>query len=152
MKLSTKARYAIQCMVGIARSSGTDKPVSLKKIADRTHLSRSYLEQLAIPLKRAALIRGVSGRSGGYFLSRPAKEIRIGQIVEATIGAISIVDCVRDPDACLRSDCCECRHLYDLVNDRIRQAFYGFTLEDIAFGSQELPTSGEDILVTERAV
>ena len=132
MKLSTRARYALQSMIVIARYSENGKPVSLERVAQITDLSRRYLEQLVIGLKEAALVKGISGRSGGYLLARAAGDIKIGQIIEAAIGPINIVDCVLQPDTCLRSDICECRCLYWLINNGITQVLNECSLADLS--------------------
>jgi len=137
MKLNTRARYAVRCMMAITRLSEENEPVSLERVAESTHLSSRYLGQLAIKLKKASLIQGVSGRRGGYRLAKAPEEIKIGQIVEATIGPINIVDCVLDPDICVITDYCECRKLYSLVNDKIKSVFYGFTLADLIAETKE---------------
>jgi Rrf2 family cysteine metabolism transcriptional repressor len=132
MKLNTRARYALRAMIQIAQHSGTGKPVNLTDIAKTTSVSKRYLEQLVIPLKNASLLRGVSGKEGGYLLARSADEIRVGDIVEASIGPINLVDCVADPNHCMKTEWCECRPLYMLLNRRIRDAFNSFTLSDLA--------------------
>lgn len=132
MKLTTRARYALRAMVQIARGGRDGKPVSISDIAEKTAVSKRYLEQLVIPLKNATLIRGVSGKQGGYLLAKPADAIRVGDIIEAAIGPINIVDCVNDPDLCMKLEWCECRPLYVLLNQRIRGAFNAFTLADLA--------------------
>jgi Rrf2 family protein len=119
-------------MIQIAQNSDVGKPLNLTEIAGTTSLSRRYLEQLVIPLKNASLLRGVSGKEGGYLLARPAELIKVGDIVEALIGPINIVDCVGDPDHCMKTEWCECRPLYMLLNQRIRDAFNSFTLADLA--------------------
>ena len=131
MKLSTRARYALRMMVAIARQSGDDAAVSLSDIAGKTHISRRYLEQLAIALKSASLVRGVAGKGGGYRLLQPARKITLGQIVEAAIGPINIVDCVLNPKACLESDYCECRWVYQTINDRIIGVLQELSLDDL---------------------
>ena len=134
MKLSTRARYALRAMMVVARESGDGVPVNLSKVAERTHVSRRYLEQVAISLKNAGLLKAVSGKNGGHSLSRPAGEIRLGEIVEAAIGEINIVECVRQPESCLKTDSCECRDLYSLINQRILESLNEFTLADLAAG------------------
>ena len=119
-------------MVAIVRLSAPKRPISLERIARGTRISRQYLEQLAIQLKKIGLIRGVNGRNGGYLLARPAREILIGEIVEAVIGPINIVECVLDPEVCMMSDCCECHSLYSLVNQRIVDTFNSLTLAELA--------------------
>jgi Rrf2 family protein len=132
MKLSTRARYALHSMITITRLSGeAGEPVSLGEVAKRTHISRRYLDQLAAALRNATLLRSVSGRGGGYTLARRPEDISIGQIVEASIGPVNIVDCVRQPLTCLKSDQCECRWLYSLINNRITAALDEYSLADL---------------------
>ena len=119
-------------MIVLARVGDGKTPVSLAEVTRFTTISRRYLEQVAIGLKRAALIRGVSGRSGGYFLTRPAASITVGEIVEAGIGPISIVDCVLNPAECLKADVCECRWLYQRINSGIVDVLGSVTLQELA--------------------
>ena len=132
MKLSTRARYAIRAMIQIARNSREGQPVSLNVIAEQTSISKRYLEQLVIPLKTAGLIRGISGKSGGYVLASQPDQIRIGEVVQAAIGPINIVSCVNEPDLCIKAELCECRPLYTLINDKIVDAMNEFSLSDLA--------------------
>lgn len=132
MKLSTKARYALRSMIVISRLSQDGQPVSLERVARLTRTSRGYLEQLARKLKRASLVRGIAGRHGGYVLGRAPEEINLGHIVEAAIGPINVVKCVLEPNTCTISDCCECREVYCLLNEGIRQVLQRVSLADLA--------------------
>ena len=101
MKLSTRARYALRAMVIIAREGKNGEPVKLVDVAARTEISHRYLEQVAISLKHAKLLKGISGKNGGHVLARAPKDIKIGEIIEAAIGKINVVDCVGDPESCI---------------------------------------------------
>ena len=135
MKLSTRARYALRMMVEIAKQTNGDEKVSLSQVAKSSGLPRRYLEQLAISLKNASLITGISGKGGGYILAKSPEEIRIGQIIEAAIGPINIVECVLTPEMCLKSDLCNCRRIYHRINDRITEVLDDFSLADVAAGN-----------------
>jgi len=131
MKLSTRARYCLRMMVEIARETREGGTVSLSSIAGKTGISRRYLEQLAIPLKNASLIRGTAGKAGGYTLTDAAGNITAGRIIEAAIGPVNIVECVDEPEMCIKSDLCECRPVYELINRRIKEVLYDISLEDL---------------------
>ena len=131
MRLSTRARYALRMMLDVARHGGADAPVSLAAVAERTGLSRGYLEQLAVALRNSRLIRGVAGRHGGYRLTQGTAEITVGQIIEAAIGPVCLVDCIEDPSGCPRSEYCECRLVYALINARIAEVLQEYTLADL---------------------
>ena len=132
MKISTRGRYALRMMLDVARHGGLESPVSLASVSERTGISHGYLEQVALALRSARLVRGVAGRHGGYKLSSPPNEITIRQIIEATIGPVCVVDCIDEPEACTRADYCECRVVYALINLRIGEVLEEFTLADLA--------------------
>jgi Rrf2 family protein len=119
-------------MLAIARATESeDGAISLDRVSEKTKISKRYLEQLAIALRHAALLRSVSGRHGGYLLTRLPKDIKIGEIVEAAIGRVNIVECVLNPDSCMRSDDCECRLVYGLINSRIAEVLNENSLADL---------------------
>ena len=131
VKLSTRARYALRLMLEIAKQADRNIPVSLQQVARQGEMPRRYLEQLVIGLKNASLIRGVSGKVGGYCLTKPAGEIKIGAIIASAIGPVNIVDCVNDPRQCLKADVCECRLLWAVINGRIVDVFNEISLADM---------------------
>ncbi|MGW8181056.1 MAG: RrF2 family transcriptional regulator, partial [bacterium] len=106
-------------MLDICSHSKEGKPVHLQEIANRNNLSKGYLEQLVLALKNAQLLKSTSGRNGGYQLIRAPERISLLDVVEAVIGPINLVECVGYPEECLRSDGCECRVLWELINCRI---------------------------------
>ncbi len=109
-------------------------------------ISKRYLDQLSISLKNASLIRGRSGRNGGYTLSRPAAEIKIGQILEAASGPIDIAECVTEPGICSYSEDCNCRLFWTLIHQRLFDVFNGYSLADL------LNQGGTDRLKLELAI
>jgi Rrf2 family protein len=131
LKLSTRARYALRMMLDVARNGGTETPVSLAMVSERTGLSRGYLEQVAAALRSARLLRAASGRHGGYRLAGPPEEITVGNIIEATIGQVCLVDCLDDPTTCVRAEFCECRMVYSLINNRVTEVLHAYTLADL---------------------
>ncbi len=135
MRLSTRGRYALRMMLDIARFGKDGKPVSLSSVAERTDISRGYLEQVAMSLRTANLLKAVSGRFGGFKLATLATEITLGRIIEAAIGPINLVECVANPEDCMRSEECECRQVYDLINRRITDVLDDYTLADLESGA-----------------
>ena len=142
MKISTRGRYALRMMLDIACHDGADMPVSLAAVSERTGISHGYLEQVALDLRGASLVRGVAGRRGGYTLTAPAEDITIRQIIEATLGPVCVVDCVDEPEVCPKSDRCECRVVYAIINRRIAEVLEEFTLADLADPSWSQTTVG----------
>jgi Rrf2 family protein len=132
MKLNTKVRYSLRLMQALAQFGADEAPVNLAHLADSTGISRKYLDQLIIPLRRAGLVRGKSGREGGYCLVRAPDEITLEEIVEASDGPVALTDCVDEPRVCARSPGCHCRKLWNHITARIREVLDEYTLADFA--------------------
>lgn len=131
MQLPTRGRYALRLMIEIAKHDADENPISLAKIAQRTDISQSYLEQLAQALRVARLLKGFTGRKGGYRLARPADSISLTQIFEALIGPVRLVDCVDTPEGCERSEVCEARVVYTMINQKVTGVLEKYSLANL---------------------
>jgi Rrf2 family iron-sulfur cluster assembly transcriptional regulator len=76
LKLTARRMQAVTMMVEIARKD-RKTPVSLPDLASTLGVSVSYMEQCALGLRRAGLLRSFRGPGGGYMLAKPAAEISI---------------------------------------------------------------------------
>ncbi|MFH1531682.1 MAG: Rrf2 family transcriptional regulator [Pseudomonadota bacterium] len=132
MKLSARARYAVRLLLEVFRMGGMEKPVQLSRIAEKSGISRRFLEQVALALRASSLIRGVSGRKGGYLLAKPPSEITMREIVASASGPIRLAECVDHPTACSRSDRCACRTLWCLMQRRLNDILGEITLDLLA--------------------
>ena len=119
-------------MVEIDRQGGRSRPVQLIQVSRITGISKRYLEQLAIALKSHSLIRGISGRKGGYLLARQPTEISIGEVLKAVIGPIDLSVCVVEPETCMRADFCECRLIWTLLNRKVNAVLDEFSISDLS--------------------
>jgi Rrf2 family cysteine metabolism transcriptional repressor len=131
MKLSTKGRYGMRVMLDLAlRPEG---PVSVKEISRRQRISEVYLEQILTQLKVGGLVKSSAGPKGGFMLSREPDETSLKDILEATEGANSLVDCVKDASACPRSDACLTRRLWTAISKAMDQVLSA-SLQDLING------------------
>lgn len=83
LKLTVHRKNALTLMLEVARQGG-ETPVSLSAVAEATGFSVPYLEILAADMRRAGLISGFRGPSGGYQLAKPASTISVLDIVRST--------------------------------------------------------------------
>ena len=95
MKISTKGRYALRVMIDIAINSRGDY-VPLKDIAKRQEITNKYLEQIISMLNKAGFIETVRGNIGGYKLSKKPSEYTIGDILRATEGSLTPLNCLEE--------------------------------------------------------
>ena len=71
VKVSTRGDYAARALLSLALHE-SDRPTSVKEIAERTNLPQPYLEQILLAVKGAGLVRSKRGVGGGYVLGPPA--------------------------------------------------------------------------------
>ena len=71
-------------MLDLCQSYPDGQYLPLIQIAETHGISKIYLEQVFSLLKRAGLVISTKGTQGGYRLARPAGEITVLQILEAT--------------------------------------------------------------------
>ncbi|MEQ9815682.1 MAG: Rrf2 family transcriptional regulator [Azospirillaceae bacterium] len=132
MKLSTKGRYAVMAMVDLARYA-QGRPIALAEIAERQEISLSYLEQLFAKLRRSGLVRSVRGPGGGYLVGRPARELRVADIILAVDEPIRATRCTPGSGAGCHSDKSRCltHDLWEELGHQIHRFLSAVTLEDV---------------------
>lgn len=130
MKISTKGRYGIRLMLSLALhyDKGT---LALKSIAKEQDISEKYLEQIVNPLTKCGLVQSYRGAQGGYILTRPPKDITIGEILRLLEGSLSPVDCVDNP-TCPNSDSCVSLSVWKKMKDALDDVVDNITLADLA--------------------
>ena len=128
---STRGRYAIRVMIDLAQNDNGSY-IPLKDVAERQQLSRKYLEIIARDLVAGGLITGVSGKHGGYRLSRKPEEYTIGEILTLMEGTLSSIACLADSSyACSRKGICETLPMWEEFDQLVHDFFYGKRLTDL---------------------
>ncbi|MDR2710857.1 MAG: Rrf2 family transcriptional regulator [Burkholderiales bacterium] len=75
MRLSAKGRYALAALIEIARQTQRGELVSVLSISEKLGISKIFLEQVAVALKKSGILQSVKGARGGYQLAREARVI-----------------------------------------------------------------------------
>jgi Rrf2 family protein len=132
MRLNTRGRYGLQLMTQLACHCHEPKLLGLKDVAKTTGLPWRYLEQIAGPLRKAALIQGRPGRSGGYSLGRTPECITLREVMEVTSGPLRLMDCVDKPETCDHSSLCASRTMWVNLTGEVRDVLDRYTLGDLA--------------------
>ena len=122
MKISTKGRYALRMMVDIAEHQ-KDGYVTLKDVAQHQDISKKYLEQIALHLSQAGMLRAVRGYQGGYMLAKPASEYTVNAVLQVVEGSMVPVTCLeQSPNTGERCNLCKTRPVWEGLNRLITSA------------------------------
>lgn len=125
MRLSTKGRFALTAMIDVALREKFG-PVPLNEIAQRQHISLSYLEQLFSKLRMQGLVTSIRGPGGGYSLGSQTDVITVADIICA------VED---DPPSTKQADASPVQNmtqdLWDAMNAKVLKFTQSVTLKSL---------------------
>ncbi len=130
MKVSTKGRYALRVMIDLALNSN-GKYITSKEISKRQEISNKYLEQIIAMLNKAGYLDTARGNTGGYKLARKPNEYIIGDILKATEGNLTPIDCLTEEGKCKKQERCKTYFFWKGLDDAINEYVNNKTLEDL---------------------
>jgi len=130
MKLSTRGQYATRALLDLALHQD-EAPIMLKDISRRQQISQRYLEHLITPLITAGIVVSTRGPKGGITLAKTPEEIRLDEVIQLLEGAIAPVECVSNPDVCMRSRSCAAREVWDELKETMTGFLRSITIQDL---------------------
>jgi Rrf2 family protein len=106
--------------------------IPLKDIADRQEISKKYLEIIVKQMVEGGLIKGLSGKGGGYKLVKKPEKYTVGEILTLMEGTISSVACLADKNYdCPRRKKCKTLPMWKEFDGIVHDYFYGKKLSDL---------------------
>lgn len=120
-----------------------NKICSLKTISQAEEISFDYLEKIISKLEKAGLIKAKKGVQGGYFLSKPPKKIKLGEIVRVLEGEIALVKCVAKGKRfiCPRNKKCLTKNFWKKIQDSLNKTLNSLTLADLIKKNENIATA-----------
>lgn len=83
-----------------------DEPVRVRDVAAFYNLSEQFLHKTLQLAANAGFVETIRGRNGGVRLSRPASEIRVGDVVRAVEDRFEMADCFSPGSNCPLEQAC----------------------------------------------
>lgn len=132
--LSMKAKYALRALIVMATQE--KKMMQSKVIAQQADVPAKFLEAILSELKHNGVVNSKRGIFGGYFLSRPASQVMIGEVVRVLDGTLAPLPCAsvahyRKCDDCVHEDACVVRKVMVDVRNAIANVLDGQSLADM---------------------
>ena len=138
MRLSKRGEYGLRAMIMLAepaQKGNAPHMVQIKEIALREQISAKFLEQILLALKNNGLLHSKMGVGGGYYLTKPANEITLGQIFRILDGPVAPVKCVSqmayEPCGCPDEETCGLRLVMGDVRNAVADILDTTTLADV---------------------
>ena len=136
--LTNKGKYGLKALIALANLAPGETAFSAE-IAAGSNIPKKFLDTILLELRNAGIVRSKKGPTGGYSLSRPADEIRIGHAIRVIDGPLAPIRCAsrtafevcddcRDPDTCL------VRRSMTEVRDAVAEILDNMTLARLVSG------------------
>lgn len=129
MRVSTKGRYGLRAIIDLSLNSNGDY-VSLISIAERQNISKNYLEQVFSALRKSTIVKSVKGSQGGYLLNGKTSEIKVGDVLRALEGDLSVVK-EDETNKNNKIELCIKKNLWDKIDEKVFEVIDNITLEDL---------------------
>jgi Rrf2 family protein len=132
--LTKKGKYGLKALVDLARL-GPGETAFVTEIAVRNNIPKKFLDTILLELRNTGILRSKKGPNGGYSLSKPASEIRIGQVIRALDGPLAPIRCASRTafeacEDCADPETCQVRLSMTEVRDAIAMILDNMSLEE----------------------
>ena len=143
MKFSTQEEYGLRCLIQIARHHATGG-LTIPEISQAEGLSEANAAKLLRILRIGGFIDSSRGHEGGYTLSRPADQIRVGDALAALGGRLYESDfCEKHTGfekLCTHNTSCSVRSLWQTVQVAVDTVLNKITVQDMLGTEQAFHT------------
>ncbi len=132
--LTKKGKYGLKALVDLARLA-PGETAFVTEIAVRNNIPKKFLDTILLELRNTGILRSKKGPNGGYSLSKPANEIKIGQVIRALDGPLAPIRCASRTafeacDDCADPETCQVRLSMTEVRDAIALILDNMSLEE----------------------
>ena len=103
----------------------------LKDVAQRQRISLSYLQHLIAPLVAEGIVKSNRGVGGGVWLAMSPDEIKLSRVIRLLEGSTAPVECVNNPQICIRSESCATRDIWGEMKEAMDAVLESTTLQDL---------------------
>lgn len=139
MRISAKVDYAIRATIELAAAAETGKPMKGDRIAAAQDIPLKFLENILLDLRHAGIVASQRGVEGGYWLARPAGEVRLADVIRAVEGPLASVRGTRPGQIEYQGTAEPLADVWLALRAALRGVLEGVTLADLATG--ELPAA-----------
>ena len=141
MRVSAKVDYALRAALELAAAD--EGPIKGERIAQAQEIPLKFLENILLELRHHGLVQSQRGADGGYWLARPAEEIKLADVIRAVEGPLANVRGARPESVAYVGPAARLQDVWIAMRANLRAVLEELTLADVASG--ELPTGIAEI-------
>lgn len=141
MKFSTQEEYGLRLLLRIGKDN-SDNGMTIPELSELEGLSEANVAKILRILRLAGFVESSRGQTGGYKLTRSAKEILVGEVLTALGGKLyesSFCDLHAGVESiCTNSIDCSLRSLWKTIQTLLDGLLSKITLKDLLGSEQQV--------------
>lgn len=133
MQITYKGDYSLKTILFLA-TQHNKSVVTIGDLAKKLDIPVKFLEQILLELKRGGFVESKRGVNGGYYLAKPPKEIKVGDVIRFVDGPIEPIACANTKKAykgCKDINKCLFRDIWLKVTKSISNVVDNITFEEL---------------------
>jgi Rrf2 family protein len=134
--LGRKGDYSVRAVLDIANHAGRRR--KSREIAEEMDIPARYLPQILANLVVHGILSAEAGPTGGYLLARPAMDITLLDVVEASEGPIRIDQCVLRGGPCEWDTSCPVHIPWTLALDALTNELASTSFAELAIHREQI--------------
>jgi Rrf2 family transcriptional regulator, iron-sulfur cluster assembly transcription factor len=128
MLFAAATGYALQALAHLPEGGGY---VLAGDLAEALDLPGPFLSKILQNLAKVGILESVRGPKGGFRLARPAKEICVGEVVDAVEGPGSLEKCVMGFPMCDAQKPCPMHDAWNSVKTQVEASLTSTSLKEL---------------------
>lgn len=136
IELTRRGDYAVRAALALVVLDD-GHPVSARRVAERMSIPPRFLAHVLTDLVRAGIVIGTTGRSGGYQLAMPARDIDLLRVVDAAEDHGELPRCVLRGGPCRIEGICAVHVAFEGATAAMRRELAATNLADLARNDRE---------------
>ena len=133
MHITARVDCAVRALVELA--ADVPELVKADALSNAQSIPPKFLEAVLADLRRGGMVSSRRGPDGGYWLTRPADEITVADVIRTLEGPLASVRGERPEDVTYEGSAESLQRVWIAVRVNLRSVLEGVTIADIAAGA-----------------
>jgi Rrf2 family protein len=154
VRLSARVDYALRAVSELAAAQlavagQAAQPVTAEKLAGAQQIPAKFLESILVQLRRGGIFSAQRGPEGGYWLTKPAAEISLADIIRVIDGPLAHIRGTRPEDLGYHGAATKLQDVWIALRASEREILELVSVADVASG--DLPVRVRDLTADPKA-
>ena len=137
-------KYALKALIHIAKKAEGFAKTS--EIAENAQIPKKFLEQILLELKKGRILNSKQGNEGGFYFTKPPKEVTLAEVYRLIDGPIALVACASknfyEPcDDCPSENECSIRYAAIELRDQTLKILESKNIAQLASFQKDAPVN-----------